>query len=374
MTLLRPKFNEGQVLSAGDLSRGVDYARYADAVHCRTQHTWGVVTGLTFRTVDQTTADNKAYKDVYLTPGIAIDPSGRRIVVDTEVMLSTVQFRNLGVATASAPDALYPVLLTGFDQSQAASAAGPCASTSPTRIAEAFQIDFGRPASEGSVLDPSDVPLANLPGTGTPVLVGYVAWDDNLAGGKFIGVNTASPTGAIRYAGVRAAEILAPAGSITLNTQDSGKRFALAITDDGQGGCKLEFGSRQDDGAISDVFSVTEKGDVKFAGKLDVTLPGVPVVESGVIYHGLRVPLPAGVTEAAVTAKQFTLHVVVSPLSLGVLDDGTYKFYPVHLACRVDKDRRVVSKVMWRNVEPAAVNYFVAPVACQYLVVATPSS
>lgn len=374
MTLLRPKFNEGQVLSAGDLGRGVDYARYADAVHCRTQHTWGVVTGLTFRTVDQTTANGKAYKDVYLTPGIAIDPSGRRIVIDAEALLSTVQFSDLGVATANALDALYPVYVLGVDQNQAASSTGSCATNSPTRVAEGFQIDFGRPGSDDSVLKQTPVPFGNMPGTGSRVLVGYVAWDGNLAGGKFIGVNTASPTGAVRYAGVRAAEILAPAGSITLNTQDSGKRFALAITDDGQGGCKLEFGSRQDNKPISDVFSVNEKGDVTFSGKLDVKLPSVPVVESGVIYHGVRVPLPSGVTEAAITAKQFTAHVVVSPLSLGVLVRGTSTFYPVPLACRVDKDRRVVSKVMWRNVDPTKANYFVAPVACQYLVVASPSS
>ena len=89
------------------------------------------------------------------------------------------------------------------------------------------------------------------------------------------------------------------------------------------------------------------------------------------IYHGLKVPLPPGVTQAAIDGNQFTAHVVVSPAPLGVLDTGVggSQFYPVWLECRVDKDRRVISKVMWRDMADAT-KFKVAPAACQYIVVA----
>jgi len=368
VTLLRPKFNEGQILSAGDLGKTVDYARYADAAHGRTQHTWGVVTGLELSKVDQATPEGDKFIDVHLTPGIAIDPSGRRIVVEAEQLLSTVQFNNLGVAGANEPDALYPVYVIGVDRPQAAQSPGACASNSPTRVAEAFQIDFGRPGSETAVLAPPAVAFDASPGIGMRVLVGYVAWNPNLAGGKFIAISPASPTGAVRYAGVRAAEVVAPKGSVVLHTQDTGKRFALSLAEDGQGGCKLLFGSRQGAGAIKETFSVNEKGDVTFSGAWKVQLPTAPVAESGAIFHGLRVPLPAGVSEAAVAAGQFTAHVVVAPLALGVSTTE----YPIQVECRVDADRRVSSIVMWRTL--TGDDYRLSPAACQYLVVAAPTS
>lgn len=371
MTLLRPKFNEGQVLSAGDLGRGVDYARYADAVHSRSQHTWGVVVGLDFRLVDQTTSNGDAYKDVYLKPGIAIDASGRRIVVDAEQLVSAVQFNNDGIAGSNEKDVLYPVYVLAVDQPQASSAAGACASTSPTRVAETYQIQFGRPGSEEKPLKPTEPRVGDGPGTGLKVLVGYVAWNPSLAGGKFTDVKTVSKTGAVRYAGVRAAQVLAPAGSVVLETRASGKHYALSLAEDGNGGCKLQFGTRTDDGAISETMVITEKGDFTVSGKLDVKLPTASVAEAGVIYHGLRVPLPPGVTQDAIDSKQFTAHVVVSPAPLGVLVTGGKTYYPVWLECRV-VDRRVISKVMWRDVGNAA-NYRVGPAACQYLVVASPT-
>lgn len=373
----RPQFFEGQLLAAGDLGAQVDYARFADAVHARTQHTWGVVTGLAFRTVAQAAQDGSKYVDVYLEPGIAIDPSGRRIVVDAEQLLSTVDFAGLGVAGSNETAAMFPVYLLGVDQPQQSASAGNCATGSPTRVAETFQITFGRPGSESSVLAPAPIAFSAPPSTGLRVLGGYVSWNPNIAGGKFTAAAVTSATGTVRYAGVRAAEVVAPAGTVVLHTQDSGARFALALAEDGQGGCTLTFGKRQDNGAISQTFQVNEKGDVTFSGTWNVKLPAVPVVESGVIGHGLRVPLPAGVTEDAVTSGQFTAHVLVAPLALGLsqrtFGTVTQTAYPVQIHCTVDAERRVTSLVLWQSMSMSS-NQQIASAPCQYMVVAAPSA
>ncbi len=376
---LRPQFFEGQLLAAGDLGAQVDYARFGDAVHARTQHTWGVVVGLTLRTDPQTAQDGTQYVDVYLEPGVAIDPSGRRIVVDTEQMLSTIDFSGLGVAGSNETAALYPVYILGIDQPQQSASAGSCATGSPTRVAETCQITFGRPGSEASAQAPAAVSYSAGPSTGLSVLVGYVSWNPAIAGGQFTSVNVASPTGNIIYAGARAATVVAPAGSVALLTQDtgSGSRFALALAEDGQGGCTLTFGKQTGSGELSQTFQVDDKGDVTFSGAWKVQLPTAPVVESGVISHGACVPLPTGVTDAEITAGQFSVHVVVTPLASGIthylFNSTTELAYPVPIQCSADVNRRVTSFVMWQSLVTPS-NQQIASAPCQYMVVAAPGS
>jgi hypothetical protein len=367
----RPQFFEGQLLAAGDLGAQVDYARFGDAVHARTQHTWGVVTGLGLTTTSQTSQGGDTYVDVTLKSGIAIDPSGRRIVVDTDQLLSTVDFTGLGIAGSTETAALYPVYLLGVDQPQQAASAGNCATGSPTRVAETFQITFGRPGSEPT---PAPIAVSAQPTTGSQLLVGYVTFDPNISGGEFTSVATSSPTGAVQYAGVVAAEVVAPAGSVVLQTQSSGAKFVLALTEGTDKSCTLTFGKQaQDGGAISKTFQVDDKGDVTFSGTWNVQLPTVPVVESGVIGHGLCIPLPENITADMITGNQFSLHVVVSPLQVGLINTSTTSTpvwsYATPLQCTVDVARRVTSLMLWTS--GATTSVVTAP--CQYLIIASPT-
>ena len=96
------------------------------------------------------------------------------------------------------------------------------------------------------------------------------------------------------------------------------------------------------------------------------------MTESGVIFDGMRVPLPAGVTEAAVASGQFRAHVVVAPIALGIVNGQ----YSVPVDCRVDADRRVTSTTMWIDlpVINATPKFSIGPAPCQYVIVAAPGS
>src|SRR5438094_10672214 len=76
---LRPRFYEGQYLSAEDLAAIVDYLRAADARHALGAHTWGIAIGLYL--VERAAPGAPDRREVILLPGVAWDGFGRAIVV-----------------------------------------------------------------------------------------------------------------------------------------------------------------------------------------------------------------------------------------------------------------------------------------------------
>jgi hypothetical protein len=178
----------------------------------------------------------------------------------------------------------------------------------------------------------------------------------------------------VQYAGVVAAQVVAPASTVVLQTQPTGEKFALALSEAADGSCTLTFGKQAQDGAaISQAFMVNDKGDVTFSGTWNVQLPAIPAIESGVIGHGLCIPLPANITDDMITSGQFSLNIAVSPLLVGLINTSTSSTpvwsYATPLQCTVDANRRVTSLNLWTVSGTTSV--VTAP--CQYLIIASPT-
>ncbi len=94
----RPRFYEGQFLSASDLAAAIDYQRSSQARHTLGAHTWGIATGLTLRERAAPAAVNRV--EVILNPGMAWDGFGRSIVVDRPVRLTEELFADIAFAAA----------------------------------------------------------------------------------------------------------------------------------------------------------------------------------------------------------------------------------------------------------------------------------
>ena len=98
MALERPAFFEGQVLAAADLTSAVEYGRAETARHDRYLHDWGIADGLELTSVAKTDTAGK-YVEVTLQPGMAIDGTGREIVVPAPVRLSETDFAQVNGAS-----------------------------------------------------------------------------------------------------------------------------------------------------------------------------------------------------------------------------------------------------------------------------------
>ena len=180
MTPERPVFSEGQVLAAADLTTAVDYGRGQAARHDRYLHDWGIAEGLE---LTATPDSSGKYVDVTLGPGVAVDGTGREIVVPTSVPLDTAEFFNVNGASPQA-GTNYPVLLCATDTDSPAGSATIGASGSgrqPTRTQEGFVLTFGA-LGDDLTLDEQQAPdVTDGPGpsSGRPwqILVGFVQWD-----------------------------------------------------------------------------------------------------------------------------------------------------------------------------------------------------
>src|SRR4029077_13459655 len=153
----RPTFYEGEILPAADLIAAEDYSRNQMARHDRYLHSWGIASGLKFQSNKAATAVGTAYVTVTLTAGVAIDGTGREIVVPSDVQLNPNDFQSDGTplpdptfATDPKLAIWYPVFLTGLDQVAPASAGltGACGGSQATRIQETYSIVYGAPGSE----------------------------------------------------------------------------------------------------------------------------------------------------------------------------------------------------------------------------------
>src|SRR6187399_461911 len=94
----RPRFFEGQYLSAEDLAAIVAYLRGADARHALAGHTHGIVVGLDL--VERNAAGAANRREVVLQPGFAWDGFGRTIVVAQPTRLPETLLASIPYAPA----------------------------------------------------------------------------------------------------------------------------------------------------------------------------------------------------------------------------------------------------------------------------------
>src|SRR5215813_11671313 len=130
----RPLFYENQILGAADLTAAIEHSRGQQARHERFLHLWGIATGLGLTGKDKQTATGAKYQEITLAPGVAVDGTGREIVVPEAERLSEDLFDQLNVAIADT-GAWYPIFLVGRDEPapQPPLAVGACQSSQPTR-------------------------------------------------------------------------------------------------------------------------------------------------------------------------------------------------------------------------------------------------
>ena len=373
--LLRPSFSEGQILGAADLNAHVTYDRLGAALHERTEHLWGVASGLELVAIQRTTAGGVRYVDVQLKPGRAVDRLGRVIVLTEPRDIEPALFIDQ-IATPSATE-LYPVYVQAIERPRAGEGRpGACATARPALIEEGLQLAFDRPGSEISILEQEAAPVAD--GLGAPtlfdkVLIGWVRWNRDL--GRFAGVEASADGRGVRHVGVVAGEVVAPGGRLGLRTRPGGARFALTLAEGADGSCELQFGKQDGTGPVVPAFSVDERGNISYRGALS-PLPAAQVLaESGVAFDGVRLPLPAGVTEEQVSAGKVRLHALLAPVPVLprpiVFETGARALaLPVVVRCQLDEDRRVRCQVRW--FQQGNLGSFVdLPGACTYVLVAS---
>lgn len=358
----RPLFYEGEILGAADLSAGVEYPRGQLARHERALHLWGIAQGLGVTGKDKQTGDGKnKYKDVTLAAGMAIDGTGREVLVVEDTQLREDLFDQSNVATTKSTD-WYPVFLMGGDQSasQPAFLASACGSSQPSRIGEGYEILFGRPGDELDWENQAVPAVDSGPGNlAWKILLGFVQWNPDLR--KFTNVANESESGGIRrrYAGVQADVVAARAGRLTFRTQISSQAGKPAILlDESNKDGLLQFGLLTDTGGVTPLLSVNEKGDLTVPGTITgTTAAGTLKVESGIATDGMILPLPAGVTEKQVADGQAVVHMHIS-LQIRLQDAPNFKTNQTDvwasspLESYVDDERRVHCLVRWVNLSP----------------------
>lgn len=371
----RPSFYEGQVLRATDLDLGLEYARGTMARHERYLHTPGIATGLVL-TKDESTGSVQ----IRLSAGMAIDATGRAIVVDREETLAPEDLNSTGVLIPADTDISvkpedrpwHPVFLSARDEpaSVPSIARGCGASAQPTRTNETYGISYGFPGDGAEVLAP--VAVTDGPDAIVRVLIGYVQWDgaSNFADAK------AAPTPRLStpYAGARADEVVARSGILALRGDLGGthdKRPAL-ILDGGDGG-EMRFGLQNEKGDIVTVFRVNAAGDLELKGVITGPSGENRVwMESGTISDGMTIPLPPGVTQDKVDSGQIQLHITVTPRRLGEMRPPTVAtgtFIKEDFECRVD-GRRVFVRDLWFDVTNTASKTLLTS-ACDYVIAAS---
>lgn len=378
--IARPSFYEGQVLRAADLDLGLEYARGTMARHERYLHTRGIATGLEL-TVDESTG----LLQVRLSAGMAVDAAGRQIVVDREETLAPEVMESQGVLRDADTDSTltqeqrpwHPVFLTGADESSSlpAFARGCGSGTQPSRLDEAYRIDFGLPGETDD--EPASVAVSDGPdATPSPrVLIGFVQWD----GTSNFGDAKAAPKKGLAapYAGVRADEVVARSGTLVLRADQGRTRDKKpALVFDGEDGGEMRFGLQDARGDVTTVFSVNAAGDVFVGGVIKSPFANDLWVESGTISDGMTIPLPAGVTQEKVDAGEIVLHVVVTPRRVAeLLPPGATTVGP-HLKepfeCRVS-GRRVFVRERWFDFTASPPTTTTMPAACDYVIVASAS-
>jgi hypothetical protein len=364
----RPIFYEGQILGAEHLERTVDHARGQQARHERHLHLWGIANGLALTGKGKQTAQGVNYQEVTLSAGMAIDGTGREIVVPEAERLSEDLFDQLNVAI-NVTEAWYPVFLIGRDEPapQPPIAIGTCDSSQPTRVVEGYEVTFGRPGDELD-LDTQDVPeVADGPGNGTwRVLLGFVQWDATIKHFKAV-ANESSGIGR-RYAGVQADEVAARGGRLTLRSRSRLEVGKPAVVMDETDGGLLQFGLLTTPGVVTPVFSVNSKGDVTAEGTIaGAVTPGSVQVQSGIAMDGVLLPLPPGIKPEDIEVGKVTLHSHVTPqITQAQAPDPSSTWGVITLECRVGSDRRIHCQVRWFKIGGTSTDILDQATLCDY--------
>jgi hypothetical protein len=136
---------------------------------------------------------------------------------------------------------------------------------------------------------------------------------------------------------------------------------------DQTGGARLLFGTASATGTVDELFWVDAKGDLFAKGALHGTrTEGQVAIESGVISHGLPLPLPAGVTPDEVTSGSVVLHVTLSPMYPPEASP------PTNAAYSVIELREVAGRVVSRyaRFDPTVTPPTVVEGICRYQIIA----
>jgi hypothetical protein len=386
-TIARPTFYEGEILPAADLGATVDYPRDQMARHARYAHSWGIVTGLELTSSPAANAAGQSYAMVAVSAGLAIDGTGREIIVPDKVQLDPTDFLSQ-VNPQTDNKILYPVFLTGLDQLAPASSnlTGACDSSQSTRTQENYNISYGAPGGELGVADQMAPVVTTGPDDGVTsswkILLGFVTWDVAKSQTQFSGAADVNPITGVgrRYVGVNAAEVVSGSGSLLLATHPAtfkGQNSIMAVRiqearNDGQ----LVFGKLSPDGTIAPVLTVKSTGEVIATGQISgAVTPGSVQVQSGVASDGMTLPLPPGIHPADVAAGKITLHIHTSP-RLDQLHPPPPPLPPVPdwepfpYECHVDPNtRQVHCRLKWRDMTGKHPSQ-ILPTLCDYTVIA----
>jgi hypothetical protein len=390
----RPRFYEGQVLGAADLTAGLEYARSQEARHDRVVHTWGIADGLTLATAQQ-----PGYVTVSVSAGLALDGTGREVLVPDAVQLDEKLFASSNVAVADAT-ALYPVLIAGADTpALPGMTTQRCSPQQASRTVESYKLSFGAPGAELALSAQTAPAIDQGAGGGVNqlrwwILLGYVSWDVTTS--HFTGVaNTSNGIGR-RYVGLRSSYVTAQGDAFTLQASTAMARLAmtglgvgnsdargnfvpalvartdgtlqsdtgalvlrsgasdvagkpiLTLTETANGGT-LAFGLQ---GSSSQLMTIDELGNLSIAGMFSGLAPGTVKIASGIASDGAIVPLPDGITDALVQAGKVTLYWLATaqpggaaPATASVSTSTTWICSPIEAS--IDAARRVHATNRW---------------------------
>lgn len=226
--IARPVYREGQFLTAADFVAEQAYYRRGLGRHQVGGHTWGLVIGLEL--VEVPDPGGSGFVDVFLTPGMAVDGYGRQIVSFERVPVDVNLFnafldtshRSVWIQYAERAAAPTPDGWTGCDEAHPTRAvetfrllADPV--TTVTAVSVAGEDAVVEPAAGATIPADTSVPFQELPGE-PPIArwlvrLGSLLWDG--AARRFLPAGSRLAEGR-RFAGVVAADVLAPAAGLRL--------------------------------------------------------------------------------------------------------------------------------------------------------------
>ncbi len=372
----RPTFFEGQIVAADDLNAVVETWRAALARHERHLHLPGIAFGLALLGAERQTLNGETYQDVTVEAGLAIDGTGRHLILPGAERLSEDAFDQLNIAIND-PLAWYPVFVIGRDETSAASDAPfvACSSAEPTRVQEIAEITFGRvedAADPGNiaVTDVTAAPSGQSGGRTWRTLLGFVQW--NAAIKRFSGVQDSHDGVGRAYAGVLADDVVARGGRLAMRSAARGTNGTPVVEVDARTG-ELRFGAQNSSGAVVPVLTVKANGDLVAMGRISGAIAKGVQIQTGSAFDGMLLPLPAGISQAQVDAGEVIVQASVSPhygqAALPALGADNQFWLMTPLECRV-VDRRVLCRVRWISTNNLGGSPLVLPGVCDFVVMA----